>query len=96
MSKAIAQYDVSGLSEAELTKMEREIARKYMGKLSIPMVLWPILNLTCWLALWPLVFTGIIPLWLGFIIATVNVTLSYLPSHEAQHDIYARPGEKLR
>ena len=96
MSKTIADYDVSGLSDAELTKMEREIARKYMDKLSIPMVLWPILNLSCWLALWPLVFTGMMPLWLGFIIATVNVTLSYLPSHEAQHDIYARPGDKLR
>ena len=96
MSKAIADYDVSKLSEAELTKMEREIARKYIDKLSIPMVIWPILNLSCWLALWPLVFTGVIPLWLGFIIATINTTMSYLPSHEAQHDIYARPGDKLR
>ena len=96
MSKAIADYDVSGMSEAELTKKEREIARKYMGKLSIPMVLWPIANLTCWLSLWPLVMTGAMPLWMGFIIATVNTTLSYLPSHEAQHDIYARPGDKLR
>ena len=96
MSSTIADYDVSGKSEAELTKMERQIARKYMGKLSIPMVLWPILNLSCWLALWPLVFTGTIPLWAGFIIATLNVTLSYLPSHEAQHDIYAHPGDKLR
>ncbi len=96
MSTAIATYDVSSKSEAELTKMERDIARKYMGKLSIPMVLWPIANLSCWLALWPLVMTGTLPLWAGFIIATINVTLSYLPSHEAQHDIYARPGDKLR
>ena len=96
MSKVIADYDVSGLDDAELTKMEREIARKYMDKLSIPMVVWPILNVGCWLALWPLVLTGIMPLWLGFIIATFNTTLAYLPSHEAQHDIYARPGEKLR
>ena len=96
MSSTIAEYDVSGKNEAELTKMEREIARKYMGKLSIPMVLWPVLNLSCWLSLWPLVMTGTIPLWAGFIIATINVTLSYLPSHEAQHDIYARPGDKLR
>ena len=96
MSKVIADYDVSGLDDAELTKMEREIARKYMDKLSIPMVVWPILNVGCWLALWPLVLTGIMPLWLGFIIATFNTTLAYLPSHEAQHDIYARPGDKLR
>lgn len=96
MSQSVADYDVSGMNEAELTQKEREIARKYMNKLSIPMVLWPILNLSCWLALWPLVLTGTMPLWLGFIIAVVNVTLSYLPSHEAQHDIYARPGDKLR
>ncbi len=96
MSKTIADYGVTGMSEAELTRLERQIARKYMNKLSIPMVLWPIANLTCWLALWPLVMTGVMPLWVGFIIATVNVTLSYLPSHEAQHDIYARPGDKLR
>lgn len=96
MSKAIADFDIDGMDDAALTKLERKIARKYMGKLSIPMVIWPILNLSCWLALWPLVFTGTIPLWLGFIIAVVNVTLSYLPSHEAQHDIYARPGDKLR
>ena len=96
MSKVIAEYDVSGLNDAELTQMEREIARKYMGKLSIPMVVWPILNVGCWLALWPLVLTGAMPLWLGFIIATFNTTLAYLPSHDAQHDIYARPGDKLR
>jgi beta-carotene hydroxylase len=96
MSNKIATYDVATLSDTELTKMEREIARKYMGKLSIPMVLWPIANLTCWLALWPLVMTGTMPLWMGFIIALINVTLAYLPSHEAQHDIYARPGDKLR
>ena len=96
MSKAIADYDVGHLSDAELTKMEREVARKYMGKLSIPMVLWPILNLSCWLALWPLILTGTLPLWAGFCIALVNIILAYLPSHEAQHDIYARPGDKLR
>lgn len=32
----------------------------------------------------------------GFLISTVNITLSYLPSHEAQHDIFARPGSRLR
>ena len=96
MSSTIADYDVSGKSDAELTKMERAIVRKYMNKLSIPMVIWPVLNLSCWLALWPLVMTGTVPLWMGFLVALFNVTMSYLPSHEAQHDIYARPGDKLR
>ena len=59
-------------------------------------MIWAFSNLAVWLALWPLVFMGIIPLWLGFIIATVNISLSYLPSHEAQHDIIAKPGSRLR
>jgi beta-carotene hydroxylase len=88
--------DLSTLSEAELIRMERDIARKYMDKLSIPMVIWPILNISCWVALWPLVMTGTLSLWIAFPIALLNITLSYLPSHEAQHDIYARPGQKLR
>lgn len=39
---------------------------------------------------------GIMPLWLGFIIASINVSLCYLPSHEAQHNIIARRGQPLR
>ncbi|MEM6584150.1 MAG: fatty acid desaturase, partial [Pseudomonadota bacterium] len=36
------------------------------------------------------------PLWAAFPIATVCMALVYLPTHEAQHDIIARPGTKLR
>ena len=43
-----------------------------------------------------LVLADIMPLWLGFIIATLNLLLVYLPTHDAQHDIIARPGQKLR
>ena len=88
--------DLSQLSEAELMRMEREIAARHIDKFPYFAVAWAFTNLAIWLALWPLVFMGIIPLWLGFIIATLNVTLSYLPSHEAQHDIIAKPGTKLR
>ncbi|MEL6858054.1 MAG: fatty acid desaturase [Pseudomonadota bacterium] len=88
--------DLSLLSDAELVRMEREIAARHLDKFPYFAVIWAFSNLAVWLALWPLVFMGIIPLWLGFIIATVNVTLSYLPSHEAQHDIIAKPGSKLR
>ncbi|MEO1661311.1 MAG: fatty acid desaturase [Pseudomonadota bacterium] len=88
--------DLSLLSDAELVRMEREIASRHLDKFPYFAVIWAFTNLAVWLALWPLVFMGIIPLWLGFIIATVNVTLSYLPSHEAQHDIIAKPGSKLR
>ncbi|MEM9842285.1 MAG: fatty acid desaturase [Pseudomonadota bacterium] len=88
--------DLSQLSDAELMRMEREIAARHLDKFPYFAVIWAFTNLAVWLALWPLVFMGVIPLWLGFIIASCNITLSYLPSHEAQHDIIAKPGTKLR
>lgn len=88
--------DIALMSDAELMQLEREIARRHIGKFPYLAVFWAFGNLAVWLALWPLVFMGIVPLWLGFIIATFNIMLSYLPSHEAQHDIIAKPGSKLR
>ncbi|MEM8617029.1 MAG: fatty acid desaturase [Pseudomonadota bacterium] len=88
--------DLSVLSDGELLRLEREIARRHIDKFPYFAVAWAFANLACWLALWPLVFMGVVPLWLGFIVATLNVMLSYLPSHEAQHDIIARPGSRLR
>lgn len=88
--------DLSDLTPAQLMKLERQIARKHSGHFPWLMVVWPFANLVCWLALWPLVMTGIVPLWAGFLIATVNLSLVYLPTHDAQHDIIARPGQKLR
>ncbi|MEL6413850.1 MAG: fatty acid desaturase [Pseudomonadota bacterium] len=88
--------DLSQLTEAELIRMEREIAARHIDKFPYFSVIWAFTNTAIWLSLWPLVFMGVIPLWLGFIIACFNITLSYLPSHEAQHDIIAKPGSKLR
>ena len=88
--------DVSAMSDAELMRAEREIARRHIDKFPYFAVVWAFTNVAVWLALWPLVLLGVIPLWLGFVIATLNITLSYLPSHEAQHDIIATPGTKLR
>ena len=76
------------LTPAQLRKQEREIASRYTGGFPWLMLVWPLLNTSMWLALWPLVMSGVMPLWLGFVIACICVTLSYLPSHEAQHDIY--------
>jgi len=90
------QTDLTTLSDAELARMEKDIARKYIGGMPWMMVVWAFGNLAIWLSLWPLVMLGYMPLWLGFIIATVNVTLSYLPSHEAQHSNIAKPGTKWR
>ncbi|MEM7767304.1 MAG: fatty acid desaturase [Pseudomonadota bacterium] len=88
--------DLSALSDAELMRLERDIAREHLGHFPYFVVFWAFANLAVWLLLWPLVLFGVLPLWAGFIIASVNVTLSYLPSHEAQHDIIARPGERWR
>lgn len=88
--------DLSTLSEPELMRLEREVARQHIDKFPYFAVFWAFSNLAVWLSLWPLVFMGFLPLWIAFPIACLNITLSYLPSHEAQHDIIARPGSKLR
>ena len=88
--------DVSNMSERDLRKLELKIARKHSGMFPWEIVVWAFGNMAVWLALWPLVLLGFIPLWLGFIIATINMSLVYLPTHDAQHDIIARPGQKLR
>jgi len=88
--------DLSNLSDAELMRLERDVAGRHLDKFPYLAVFWAFTNLAVWLALWPLVFMGVIPLWLGFVIAAFNIALSYLPSHEAQHDIIAKPGTKLR
>lgn len=83
-------------TSTELMHQEREIARKYMGKFPYLSVIWAFVNLAVWLSLWPLVLTGALSLWIAFPIACLNVAMCYLPCHEAQHDIIARPGERLR
>lgn len=88
--------DYSTMSEAELKAAEKAVADKHLNKFPYLAVFWAFSNVAVWLSLWPLVFMDIIPLWLGFIVAVINSCLFYLPSHEAQHSIIARPGEKLR
>ena len=92
----VTPTDLSQLSNAELRRMELKIARKYSGNVPWIAVIWAFGNLAVWLSLWPLVLMDILPLWLAFPIATINLALVYLPTHEAQHDIIARPGTKLR
>jgi beta-carotene hydroxylase len=84
------------MNSASLRAEEKAIADRFIDQ-GIPwlMVAWGLGNTLVWLSLWLLVLMGIMPLWLGFIIATCNVTLSYLPSHDAQHYIIARKGSSL-
>lgn len=83
-------------TERRLAREEMAIAKNYIGPFPVFMAVWGLANLACWLALWPLVIYEVIPLWLGFAVATANVALCYLPSHEAQHSNYAAPGQPLR
>lgn len=87
---------LASLSAAELMQIERGIARRHSGMFPWLIVVWAFTNMACWLALWPLVFTGILSLGAAFPIAIINLTLVYLPTHEAQHDIIARHGTRLR
>jgi len=97
MSAAETQEIPTGTrSEREMMREEAAIARKYLGRVPWEMVAWGLGNFVLWLALWPLTIMGILPLWAGFLIATICVSLSYLPSHEAQHSIIAAEGTKLR
>lgn len=88
--------ELRSLPEAELIRREREIAARHIDQFPLLAVIWAFANLAVWLSLWPLVFSGVLPLWIAFPIATLNIMLSYLPSHEAQHDIIAKPGAPLR
>ncbi|MEO1730886.1 MAG: fatty acid desaturase [Pseudomonadota bacterium] len=88
--------DLSQLSDAQLKRLELKVARKYSGRTPWIAVIWAFGNLAVWLSLWPLVLMDILPLWAAFPIAVINMALVYLPTHEAQHDIIARPGTKLR
>lgn len=94
-STTVLERDLSGLSTQELLRLERSIAEDFMGGLPWGSITWAFVNLAVWLALWPLTLSGALPLWAAAPIGTVNVILAYLPSHEAQHRIIAREGDRL-
>ena len=54
----IVPADLTGLSEAELRKLENKVARKHSGMVPWGTVVWAFANLAVWLSLWPLVFLG--------------------------------------
>jgi beta-carotene hydroxylase len=85
--------DIAAMSEAELIRLEREIARRHIDKFPYLAVSWPFGNLAVWLSLWPLVFMGIIPLWIGFIIATLNLPTE--PRSPTRYNCQARDGAAL-
>jgi len=72
---------------AALRAQEKAIAEQFVGGTPWLMIFWGLANVGAWLALWPLTIMGIIPLWAALALATFCVAMSYLPSHDAQHDI---------
>jgi beta-carotene hydroxylase len=79
---------VGAVQGANLRRQEIAIAARFLGGFPWPMAAWALFNTSVWLALWPLVLGGYLPLWAGTLIAAVTMILAYLPSHEAQHDIF--------
>ena len=75
MAEVAQEIDWDSLSKAQLDAMERKIAAKYMARFPLGIVLWGFTNTAVWLALWPLVLTGIMPLWLAFPIAEFLATV---------------------
>ncbi len=73
---------------------ERRVAKKYIGQFPWFMVVWGLGGFGVWLTLFPLVQAGLMPLWLGGVIATVILCYCYLPSHEAQHGNITRAGPR--
>ena len=75
---------------------EKEIAKGFSTRFQWEMMAIGLGQALVWLTLWPLVIYEILPLWLGFIIATLCACLAYLPSHESQHGNYSRGKANLR
>jgi beta-carotene hydroxylase len=77
-------------------EQQRTIAQQYIGRFPWFMVTWGLGGLLLWLALFPLVHAGIVPMWLGSVLATIVLCYCYLPTHEAQHGNIGRPNKPWR
>jgi len=75
---------------------EKAIAKSLSTRFQWEMVAIGVGQPTIFLSLWPLTLMGYIPLWVGFLIATLCACMAYLPSHEAQHGNYSRGNPRKR
>ena len=75
---------------------EKAIAKSFSQRFQWEMILIGLGQAAIWLSLWPLVLSGFLDLWAGFLIACLCACFAYLPSHEAQHGNYSRGNPKLR
>jgi len=66
-------------------KAERAVARTFMGRIQWEMILIGLGQTAVWISVFVLTILDAVPLWVGFVVATVCMGLAYLPSHEGQH-----------
>jgi len=64
---------------------ERKLARSFMGRIEWEMILIGLGQFSVWVLTWFLVVQGLMPLWLGSIVAILSTCCAYLPSHAGQH-----------
>lgn len=84
------------ISEEFSFAKEKEIAKSFSKRFQWEMIAIGLGQIAVWLTLWPMVIYSIIPLWAGFLIATICACFAYLPSHEAQHGNYSRGNPKMK
>lgn len=75
---------------------EKLIAKRFSKRFQWEMILIGIGQAIIFLSLWPLTVKGFIPMWAGFLAATLCACFAYLPSHEAQHGNYSRGNPNRR
>ena len=75
---------------------EKAIAKSLSTRFQWEMIVIGVGQASIFLSLWPLTLMGYVPLWAGFLIATLCACFAYLPSHEAQHGNYSRGNPKRR
>lgn len=64
---------------------ERKVARTFTGRIEWEMIAIGLGQFSAWIITWVLVVQGVIPLFIGFLIALFTACNAYLPSHAGQH-----------
>jgi beta-carotene hydroxylase len=64
---------------------ERKVARTFTGRIEWEMIAIGLGQFSAWMITWVLVVQGVIPLFVGFLIALFTACNAYLPSHAGQH-----------
>jgi beta-carotene hydroxylase len=69
------------MQEADITK----VAPEYVGETAFPTVTFAALTLLAYILGFVAAITGAIPLWLGFVVLSYLIFMSFTPLHESVH-----------